>query len=44
MIRTTPTVAEFDFCRQFLITVALQLAEVEAHLVPPSWAPIPAEP
>ena len=39
-----PTVAEFDFCRQFLITVALQLAEVEAHLVPPSWAPIPAEP
>jgi len=32
-----PTIDEFDFCRQFIITVALRLAEAEAHTVQPSW-------
>lgn len=31
-----PTSAEFDFCHQFVITVALRIAELESHLTPPS--------
>ncbi|MCX4597347.1 hypothetical protein OG819_49535 [Streptomyces sp. NBC_01549] len=33
---TLPTAA-FDFCRQFVITVALRLTEISARAVPPSW-------
>ncbi|REF00318.1 hypothetical protein [Thermomonospora umbrina] len=32
-----PTREHFDYCRQFVITVALRLAEVEAHVPPPPW-------
>ncbi|MEG8280409.1 hypothetical protein [Streptomyces sp. AHA2] len=32
-----PNQEEFDFCRQFVITVALRLAEINARAVPPSW-------
>jgi hypothetical protein len=32
-----PNQEEFGFCRQFVITAALRMAEAEAHAVPPSW-------
>ncbi|MCX5256811.1 hypothetical protein OOK27_22190 [Streptomyces canus] len=32
-----PNQDEFDFCRQFVITVALRLTEINARAVPPSW-------
>ncbi|MDV7220406.1 hypothetical protein [Streptomyces prunicolor] len=32
-----PNQEEFDFCRQFVITVALRLTEISARAVPPSW-------
>ncbi|MFD7677084.1 hypothetical protein [Streptomyces sp. NPDC060187] len=32
-----PNQEEFLFCRQFVITVALRLAEIKARDVPPSW-------
>jgi len=32
-----PSGAEFDYCRQFIITVALRMAELEAHTALPSW-------
>ncbi|MGW2707291.1 hypothetical protein [Streptomyces sp. NPDC001340] len=32
-----PNQEEFDFCRQFVITVALRLTEINAQAVPPSW-------
>jgi hypothetical protein len=32
-----PNLEEFDFCRQFVITVALRLAKINARAVPPSW-------
>ncbi|WP_327238847.1 hypothetical protein OG243_44520 [Streptomyces sp. NBC_01318] len=32
-----PNQIEFDFCRQFVITVALRLIEINARAVPPSW-------
>jgi hypothetical protein len=32
-----PSTDEFDYCHQFLITVALRIAELESHLIPPSW-------
>jgi hypothetical protein len=32
-----PNQEEFDYCQQFLITVALRLAQVEADTMPPSW-------
>lgn len=31
-----PTAADFDFCHQFVITVALRIAELESHPTPPS--------
>jgi hypothetical protein len=31
------TSEEFEYCRQFIITVALRMAELEAHTVEPSW-------
>ncbi|MFI8802804.1 hypothetical protein [Micromonospora chalcea] len=33
----SPAMDEFDFCRQFVITTALRVAELEVHLAPPSW-------
>ncbi|MGV9568038.1 hypothetical protein [Streptomyces sp. NPDC003480] len=33
-----PNQEEFDFCRQFVITVALRITEINARAVPPSWA------
>nr|BFD88410.1 hypothetical protein StreXyl84_78110 [Streptomyces sp. Xyl84] len=32
-----PSQEEFDFCRQFVITVALRITEINARVVPPSW-------
>ncbi|MEU9787600.1 hypothetical protein AB0H92_42750 [Streptomyces phaeochromogenes] len=32
-----PNQEEFEFCRQFVITVALRLTEINARAVPPSW-------
>jgi hypothetical protein len=32
-----PSSAEFDYCRQFIITVALRVAELEAYTALPSW-------
>ncbi|MEU6444824.1 hypothetical protein [Streptomyces sp. NPDC047046] len=32
-----PNQDEFDFCRQFVITVALRLTEINARAIPPSW-------
>ncbi|MEU1402836.1 hypothetical protein ABZ471_10810 [Streptomyces sp. NPDC005728] len=32
-----PNQEEFDFCRQFVITVPLRLTEIKARAVPPSW-------
>ncbi|MFE7779266.1 hypothetical protein ACFU5O_36465 [Streptomyces sp. NPDC057445] len=32
-----PNQEEFVFCRQFVITVALRLTEINARAVPPSW-------
>lgn len=32
-----PSQEEFGFCRQFIISAALRMAEAEAHEVPPSW-------
>jgi hypothetical protein len=32
-----PNQEEFDFCRQFVTTVALRLTEINARAVPPSW-------
>jgi hypothetical protein len=32
-----PTSEEFEYCRQFIIAVALRMAELEAHTVEPSW-------
>ncbi|MET8205874.1 hypothetical protein ABZT51_07460 [Streptomyces sp. NPDC005373] len=32
-----PNREEFDFCRQFVITVALRITEINARAVPPSW-------
>ncbi|MEV5898423.1 hypothetical protein [Streptomyces sp. NPDC052127] len=32
-----PNQEEFDFCRQFVITVALRLTEINARAVRPSW-------
>ncbi|MET8763089.1 hypothetical protein [Lentzea sp. NPDC004782] len=32
-----PDQSEFDFCQQFVITVALRYAEHQAYLDPPSW-------
>jgi hypothetical protein len=32
-----PTVEEFEYCRQFIITVALRMADLEAHTIEPSW-------
>jgi hypothetical protein len=31
------TSEEFEYCRQFIITVALRMTELEAHTVEPSW-------
>lgn len=35
----TPTQEDFNFCLQFVVSAALRLAEVEAHLTRPSWMP-----
>lgn len=32
-----PNEEEFNYCREFVITAALRLAEVEAHTIAPSW-------
>lgn len=32
-----PSMAEFEYCQQFVITVALRLTEIQAQTVPPSW-------
>lgn len=32
-----PNQEEFDFCRQFVITVALRITEINARAIPPSW-------
>ncbi|WP_131764794.1 hypothetical protein [Candidatus Protofrankia californiensis] len=32
-----PNQEEFDYCQRFVVTVALRLAELNAHTVPPSW-------
>jgi hypothetical protein len=32
-----PSLEEFEFCRQFVITAALRMAEAEIHAVRPSW-------
>jgi hypothetical protein len=32
-----PTVEEFEYCRQFIITVALRMAELERHTIEPYW-------
>jgi hypothetical protein len=32
-----PDNAEFEDCRQFIIAVALRMAELEPHIQPPSW-------
>lgn len=32
-----PTAEEFEYCRQFIITVALRMADLEAHTIEPSW-------
>jgi hypothetical protein len=32
-----PTVEEFEYCRQFIITLALRMAEREPHTIEPSW-------
>ncbi|MEV0898215.1 hypothetical protein [Actinoplanes sp. NPDC049802] len=32
-----PTNADFEFCLQFVITLALRLAEADSHLAPPTW-------
>jgi hypothetical protein len=32
-----PNREEFEFCRQFVITVALRITEINARAVPPSW-------
>ncbi|MFE9099812.1 hypothetical protein [Actinomadura geliboluensis] len=34
-----PSAEDFAYCERFLITVALRLAEVEAHRVVPPWRP-----
>jgi hypothetical protein len=33
----TPTREEFEFCRQFVVTTALRQADINAHVVRPSW-------
>ncbi|TDD97669.1 hypothetical protein [Actinomadura rubrisoli] len=33
----SPTQEEFDYCRDFVIAVALRLAEVQACITPPQW-------
>ncbi|MCZ7373261.1 hypothetical protein [Micromonospora sp. WMMC250] len=35
--RYAPSSSEFDFCHQFVISVALRVAELGKHLVLPSW-------
>jgi hypothetical protein len=32
-----PSAEEFDYCRQFVVTVALRMAELEVHTAKPSW-------
>ncbi|GAA2770205.1 hypothetical protein XF35_40065 [Streptomyces platensis subsp. clarensis] len=32
-----PTREEFEFCRQFVVTTSLRKADIDAHVVPPSW-------
>ena len=32
-----PTSEEFEYCRQFIITVALRIADLEPHIIEPSW-------
>ena len=32
-----PDQEEFEFCRQFLVTAALRVAEAETHRITPSW-------
>jgi hypothetical protein len=32
-----PSQEEFDYCKHFVITVALRVAEHRAHTIPPSW-------
>jgi hypothetical protein len=32
-----PTAEEVDYCRQFIVTVALRMAELEVHTAQPSW-------
>ena len=34
-----PSREEFEYCQQFVITVALRMAELEAHSAAPSWRP-----
>jgi len=34
-----PTREEYDYCVQFVVTVSLRIAEVEANAVPVSWRP-----
>ena len=33
----TPTAQEFEYCRQFIITMALRIADLEVHTIEPSW-------
>ncbi|MEU5147550.1 hypothetical protein AB0G42_10190 [Streptomyces yangpuensis] len=33
----TPTREEFEFCRQFVVTTALRRADLDAHILTPSW-------
>jgi hypothetical protein len=35
-----PTREEFDYCCQFLVTVALRLAELDVHAARPAWWPV----
>lgn len=39
-----PNQEEFEFCRQFVVTLALRLAEINAHVVAPSWRRKATEP
>ncbi|MGO8959399.1 MAG: hypothetical protein ACLQFR_18835 [Streptosporangiaceae bacterium] len=32
-----PTAEEFEYCRQFLVTVALRMAELQVHIARPHW-------
>lgn len=34
-----PSAEDFEYCRQFVVTAALRLAEIKAQIAPPAWMP-----